>query len=173
MSETESEQVALDCLCNGSFKTNIEDCGGCISQNTADVSTSASFLVIAQLGITFGQQCGRQVNIQGVTPEISSALARAYPGASGEATMTGVAALAGEATETSAGATSEGAATTPTGAVAEPSSARQGVSTSGTAALPSNTAQIAATSKDTSGALSLFPARAVLVTLVVLPFALL
>ncbi|KWU44946.1 hypothetical protein RHOSPDRAFT_33484 [Rhodotorula sp. JG-1b] len=170
LSETDSEQAALDCLCNGSFKSNIEACGGCIAQNTADVSTSASFLVIAQLGATFGQQCGRQINVQGVTPEISSALALGYPGNAGEATMTDVAALAGEATATAAGATSESAASTPTGAAVEgPSSA----STSGTTAAPSNTAQSASISKETSGTVSLSPARAVLVTLVVLPFALL
>ena len=126
--------------------------------------------MIAQLGATFGQQCGRQINIQGVTPEISSALALGYPGNAGEATMTDVAALAGEATATAAGATSESAASTPTGAAVEgPSSA----STSGTTAAPSNTAQSASISNQTSGTVSLSPARAILVTLVVLPFALL
>ncbi|GAA5862284.1 hypothetical protein JCM3774_004850 [Rhodotorula dairenensis] len=179
LAESQSEQAGIDCLCNGSFKSQIETCGGCIAQNTADVSKSQSFAVIAQLGMTFGQQCGTPVNFQGVSPEISSALADTA--GQDEATMTDTETFDG-ATNTAAGATGDAAATSVSAAVAtleagpsRSSSDRQAVSTSGTAALPSNTAQNASTPKETSGAGPVASPRTVLLPLLlaaILPFAL-
>lgn len=144
-----SERAALDCLCDGSVQSIIESCGGCIVQNTADVGTSAFYSVIAHFGAAFGLECGRQINIPGVPPEVPSTLA--WTGDGEEVIMTDIAALDGAATSAAAGAP------TPTeAAVAGPSSApSQAVSTSGTAALPSNTAQSEATTpEETSGAVA-------------------
>lgn len=181
LAETQSEQAGIDCLCQGSFKSDIENCGGCIAQNTADLSTSQSFAVIAQLGMTFGQQCSTPVNLQGVSPEISSALA--YTAGQDETTMTDIAAL-GDTASAAAGAPGQAATSLVTAAAAaatsdsgpsRSSSERQAVNTSaGTAALPSNTAQSA---KETSGAVPMFSSpRGVMLPLLltaVLPFALL
>ncbi|GAA5978487.1 hypothetical protein JCM10908_004374 [Rhodotorula pacifica] len=145
VADSQSEQAAVDCLCNGSFKSDLEACGNCIAQNTADVTSSESFVAVAQLGSTFVRRCGKPVNIQGVPPKISSYL---DPAAYASATSTDLATFdeVTSATSSPTAPTSAPAASSSAAGSSRSSSSRQTASTSNGAASPSSTASSAPSS---------------------------